>query len=123
MLVDLIENHGVGRFYVGRQGGFDRMVRAVLKELVLIYPYIDYAVVLERMPQKRDEFEPREDANTLLPEGIETVYPRFAISWRNKWMLKRSDYVVTYVTHPWGGAAQFAGIAEKQGKHVINLAQ
>ena len=30
--------------------------------------------------------------NTLLPEGIENVPPRFAISWRNKWMLERSDY-------------------------------
>ena len=57
----------------------------------------------------------------MLPEGIEEVHPRFAISWRNKWMLRQSDYVVTYVTHSWGGAAQFAEMAARQGKKVIHL--
>ena len=32
-----------------------------------------------------------------------------------------SDYVVTYITHAWGGAAQFAEMAERQKKTVINL--
>jgi len=108
-------------FYVGQQGAFDGFVRSVLKELVLVYPHIRYAVVLERLPPKRDEFDTRDYSDTMLPEGIETVHPRFAISWRNKWMLKQSDYVVTYITHFWGGAAQFAEKAERQKKNVINL--
>jgi len=58
----------------------------------------------------------------MLPEGIETVHPRFAISWRNKWMIEQSDYVVTYITHSWGGAAQFAEKAKRQKKGIINLA-
>lgn len=60
-------------------------------------------------------------SDTMLPEGIESVHPRFAISWRNKWMLKQSDFVVTYITHTWGGAAQFAEKAKRQKKTVINL--
>ena len=36
-------------------------------------------------------------------------------------MLKRADYVVTYITHDWGGAAQFARKAAKQGKTVVKL--
>ena len=36
-------------------------------------------------------------------------------------MIKQSDYVVTYITHSWGGAAQFAEMAERQKKTVINL--
>lgn len=122
VLIDLIESHAVDMFYVGQQGSFDSMVRSVLKELVSLYPHINYAVVLERMPPKRDEFNTRDYSDTMLPEGIETVHPRFAISWRNKWMIKQSDYVVTYITHSWGGAAQFAELAEKQKKTVINLA-
>lgn len=121
VLIDLIESHAVDMFYVGQQGSFDSMVRSVLKELVSLYPHINYAVVLERMTPKRDEFDIRDYSNTMLPEGIETVHPRFAISWRNKWMIKQSDYVVTYVTHSWGGAAQFAELAEKQKKTVINV--
>ena len=121
VLIDLIESHAVDMFYVGQQGAFDSMVRSVLKEFVSVYPHINYAVVLERMPQKRDEFDTRDYSDTMLPEGIETVHPRFAISWRNKWMIKQSDYVVTYVTHSWGGTAQFAELAEKQKKTVINV--
>ena len=121
VLIDLIESHAVDMFYVGQQGAFDSMVRSVLKELVSLYPRINCAVVLERMPPKCDEFDTRDYSDTMLPEGIETVHPRFAISWRNKWMIKQSDYVVTYVTHSWGGAAQFAELAEKQKKTVINV--
>lgn len=29
---------------------------------------------------------------------------------------------VTYITHSWGGAAQFAELAEKKLKRVINIA-
>ena len=121
VLIDLIENHAVDMFYVGQQGTFDGIVHSVLKELVSVYHHIDYAVVLERLPPKRDEFDTRDYSDTMLPEGIETVHPRFAISWRNKWMIKQSDYVVTYITHSWGSAAQFAELAERQMKRVINL--
>ena len=118
-VIDLIENHSVDMFYIGRQGAFDAMVRLLLREMVLTYPHVNYAVVLERMPTKRDEFDDLSD--TMLPEGIETVHPRFAISWRNKWMLKQSDYVVSYVTHSWGGAAQFVEMAKKQNKIIRQL--
>ena len=121
VVIDLIEDHTVDMFYVGQQGAFDGIVRSVLKELVAIYPHINYAVVLERMPPKCDEFDTHDYSDTMLPEGIETVHPRFAISWRNKWMIKQSDYVVTYITRSWGGAAQFAELAEKQKKIIISL--
>lgn len=117
-IVDLIERQGVDMFYVGNHGTFDALVRTTLRELMPEYPNVQYAVVLAYMPQEKvckDCFV------TILPEGIELVPRRFAISWRNKWMLRQSDIVVTYVTHSWGGAAQFAEIARRQKKMVINL--
>ena len=121
-LVELIENHAVDMFYIGQQGAFDSIVRSILRELAALYPHVQYAVVLERMPTQRDDLIPFDYSDTMLPEGIETVHPRFAISWRNRWMLKQSDYVITYITHSWGGAAQFANTAQKQKKAVLNLA-
>lgn len=114
VLADLIENHSVDTFYVGNKGAFDRTVRSVLKELTQEYPQIRYAVVLERMPGKRSRDENEDYSDTVLPEGIESVPPRFAISWRNEWMLRRSDYVVTYITHTWGGAYQAVALAERK---------
>ena len=120
-IIELIEHKSVNMFYVGNHGAFDGMVRSVLRELKPIYPEINYAVVLAYMPQRRDELDDREYFDTMLPEGIEEAPPRFAISWRNRWMLHRADYVVTCVTHTWGGAAQFTAMAERQKKTVIRL--
>ena len=122
-LVKLIENERVKIFYVGNQGRYDSIVRSTLRDLKKKYPNIEYSVVLAYMPGEHEVYEPEYYCETMLPEGIENVPKRFAISWRNKWMLKQSDYVVAFVTHDWGGAAQFINLAEKQGKNVINIAQ
>lgn len=119
VLIDLITNHDVDLFYVGNQGQFDAIVRSVLRELKKEYPQIDYAVALAYMPGEPTEYDNYSD--TMLPDGIESVHPRYAISWRNNWMLQKSDYIVTYITHSWGGAAQFAEKAKSQKKIVINL--
>ena len=121
LLIDLITNHGVDTFYVGNHGQFDTLVRRSLKELKREYPNITYAVVLAYMPATPKECEDYSD--TMLPEGIEAVHPRYAISWRNNWMLQHSDYVVTYITHSWGGAARFARGAKTAKKIVRSLIQ
>ena len=120
VLINLVTNHNVNMFYVGNQGRFDAIVRGVLRELKKEYPQINYAGVLAYIPGKQNEYDNYSD--TMLPEGIESVHPRYAISWRNNWMLRQSDYVVTYITHAWGGAAQYVAKAARQGKNVINLA-
>lgn len=121
-LIDLIEHHEVNLFYIGNHGDFDALVLKVLKDLSARYPITCY-VVLAYMPGKRGDAEQRNDPDTILPEGIETVPKRFAITFRNKWMIRQSDYVVTYVVNPIGsGAAQFKLFAEKQRKRIIELA-
>jgi hypothetical protein len=117
--MDLITNHNVDMFYVGHQGQFDAFVHCELKKLKQEYPQINYAVVLAYMPGKKTEYDDYSD--TMLPEGIESIHPRYAISWRNNWMIQQSDYVVTYIAHSWGGAAQCAQIAKRRGIMVINI--
>ena len=119
VLIDLIENHNVDMFYVGNQGRFDAIVRGELRDLQREYLQINYAVVLAYMPGKQTEYDDYSD--TMLPEGVEAVHPRYAISWRNNWMLRQSDYVVTYITHSWGGAAQYAKKACVLHKCVIGV--
>lgn len=119
-LVELIENKNVLKFYVGNQGSFDYMVKCSLIELKKIYS-IDYAVVLAYLPGKK-YYTDEEHFTTIIPNGIETVPRKFAINYRNKWMIEQSDYVVTYVNHTIGGAAQFKKLAEKKNRIVINIA-
>ena len=115
-LIDLIENKNTTLFYVGNHGNFDAMVRRQLEDLSKTYP-IKYYVVLASMPNKNDI----PDEHSILPEGIETVPRRFAINYRNKWMLNKSDIVVTYVTRNFGGAWEFKRLAERHEKEMINL--
>lgn len=119
-IIDLIENHNVDTFYVGDKGDFDKIVRKTLKELKTKYQRISYAVIPAYMPGKNHG---EDTSDYLCPYVFEKTPPKFAIVKRNKWMLSRADFVITYVTHTSGGAAQFKELAEKQGKTVINLYQ
>jgi len=121
LLEDLILNHCVNQFLVGNQGNFDFYVHTVLEKLSKAYPHINCSVVLAYMPQKQKEFESTNYFNTILPEGIENIPPRVAISWRNKWMIIQAEYVVTYINRSFGGAAQFALLAKRKQKICINI--
>ena len=111
-LVDLIENKNVDTFYVGNHGNFDDMVKKVLGELKNKYSHINYFIVCSRLvPKKDDEF-------------FNFIYPLCAIGYipkRNEWMIKRSDYVITYVRTGYGGAARFKRYSKRAGKIVIDL--
>ncbi len=121
-LIDLIENHHVRNFYVGNNGRYDCMVKRLLVELKEIYS-IRYAVVLAYLPVKKHNTEDENPPDTILPDGIESVPRKFAISYRNKWMIEQSDYVVTYVRYNVGGAARFKEYAVRKNKIIINLAE
>jgi hypothetical protein len=71
------------------------------------------------VPSKQTEYD--DQSNTMLLEENEFVHPRYIVSWRNYWMLRQSDYVVNYITHNWGGAAQYVAKAKTQKKIILNL--
>lgn len=114
-VIRLIENQNADIFYIGNQGAFDAHALSVLKELSFVYPHIQYVLVLNRMPDT-----PLLD-NSILPEGIELIHPRFTISWRNRWMIDHSDFVISYIERSWGGAYQFTELAKRKHKKVIYI--
>ena len=117
-LIDLIENKNATVFYVGNHGNFDVMVRRQLEDLSQTYP-ITYSVVLAYLPTEKNKYDNL--TNTIYPEGLENVPKRFAISYRNKWMIQQADTVVSYVIRTYGGAAQFKELAERLDKTVFEL--
>lgn len=117
-LIDLIEHHHATLFYVGNQGRFDAIVRRTLGKLSQVYPHIKTLVILAYMPTT---LEINFQCDTLFPDGLEYVPPKYAIYKRNEWMLARADVVITHVLSPTGGAAAFKRKAEKAGKTVINI--
>ena len=120
-IVSLIENNKVDRFLVGHNGAFDSTVRSTLKRLSCVYPNIKYFVVLAYRPIEKNKTPYFDFSDTIYPDVLATVPVRYAIDKRNRWMIDKSDYVISFVKYH-GGAAKFTSLAEKKGKTVINLA-
>lgn len=115
----MIEKMDVGVFYVGDKGDFDRMAESCVRELREEYPHIRLNVVLSRMPGTKGEFE-TEKQDTLYPDGLESVPPRFGIIYRNHWMADRCDYAVVNVCGR-GGATDAASYADRKGVKILNI--
>ena len=115
-IIELLETGNVDVFYIGNSGNFDKLVSSVLSELSSEYSFF-CRVVLAYLPEHENDY----NFETIYPEGLENVPKRFAISYRNNWMIEQSDIVVTYVKRNYGGAYQFKVIAEKKGKKVIEV--
>ena len=116
VIEQLIEDK-VECFYVGVEGNFDRLCYKVLKDLQMRFCNIKVYRVLAYMP-KQDELS----RDSILPENIEKVPKRVAIAWRNRWMIDRCQYVVTYINRIVGGAYKFESLAKNKGLNVINVA-
>lgn len=117
----LIEENKEVTFLVGTNGTFDIMAQDVLKKALENYPSITCHIVLAYIPVGGNA--KRYALPTLVPEDIESVPKRFAIGYRNNYMVKECDVVICYITHEWGGAAQFVEKAKKASKMIINIAE
>ena len=115
-LIELIEKNNVDTFYVGNNGNFDIIVENILKELKVVYPQINYFVVCSYVKT----YKQKDLTNAIYPVFLKSK-TLSQIPKRNEWMMERCDYVVTYVTKMYGGAARFKRYSQKNGKCVIEL--
>lgn len=115
----LIENRGVRNFYVGHNGGFDSLVLQALRKMSKTYE-IKYSVILAYMNLNK-EYHDYDFFETIYPENLEKAPLRFAIDKRNRWMINKSDIVVTYINSRIGGAATYVELCEKRGLQIISL--
>ena len=112
---NLIKNKGVNHFFLGNHGNFDRIALHSVTTLQGKYPHITYEIVLAYIPDKQINH------HALYPEGSEKIPKKFAICFRNKWMVNHSDYIVSHIRCDFGAAYHFVTLAKKLGKEVINI--
>ena len=110
--------------YLGGYGSFDNFARKCGRKyqkthpntkLTLITPYITDSYQTNHLKQKEDLYD-----GILYPE-LETVPLKFAISHRNKWMVKQADYIIAYIEHSFGGAYQTYKYAKHKRKRIFNI--
>lgn len=122
-LEDYIENDEAV-FYFGGYGAFDDFAYRCCKKYKKLHPnaalvYITPYITLEYQKTHLKEISRNYD-NVLYPD-IENKPLKFAITYRNKWMVKQSDLVIVHVSRSIGGAYAAYQYALKSGKRVINL--
>ncbi len=121
-LIELIEHKNINLFYLGNQGNFDYLARKTLKSLKSIYPNIEYYVVLAYHPSSKNKFIIEDFSDTIFPDSLEKVPPRYAIHRRNKWMIDRSDYALCYVANLGGNSIKIKDMCEKKNLPILNIA-
>ena len=121
VLIEQIEHGHADTFYIGHQGNFDYMAVDTLKELSVIYPHIQYTVVLAYMPGNHSHYCNIESKYTMFPQALDHVPPAYAISRRNQWMIDQADMLISYIAYHIGNAAKVYQSAVKKKKQIINL--
>lgn len=121
-LCRLIEEGRADTFYVGDKGNFDKMVLKTLRELKLIYPQIVYGFVPAYQPTAKKEDDTTDYSDAVFPDEVLRSPAAYAISNRNRWLVKQADIVITYVTGI-GYSADFKFMAERKNKEIIELSK
>ena len=127
-LLSFLEEKVGGRsvdMYLGGYGGFDGFAYDCCKKykethpnvsLVFVTPYLTTEYQKNHLSYQKTRYD-----LILYPE-IEDKPLRFAISYRNRYMVEKADYVVAYVSHGFGGAYATYTHAKRKGKMIFNLA-
>ena len=126
LIRSLLTEHEYVEFLVGKDGDFDQIVSSAVKRakrnyrgdnsaLVWCLPYPTAALNLN-LQSYRAYYD---EINVYNPD--EKISPKAAHQSRNRNMVDRSDLVVFYVEHEYGGTWQTMKYAVNQKKKIINL--
>ena len=119
---ELMRSKSYVSFLIGRNGEFDEYAASVIKrvqkeigsdnnDLTLVIPYTVADI----------EYYEKYYDNVIIPEAVDGVHPKLAITLKNRWMVEQSDLVIVNVEHSKGGAYTAMKYAEKINKRIINM--
>ncbi|MBE6589277.1 MAG: hypothetical protein E7643_03785 [Ruminococcaceae bacterium] len=112
--------------YLGGYGDFDEFAYQCCKKyqekhplvsLVFVTPYLSVEYQRNHLEHQKERYD-----SILYPE-LESKPPRFAIIYRNRYMVDHADFVVAFVAHNWGGAYTTYKYAKRKNKPIYNLAR
>ncbi len=123
-ILEKIVGNNSADFYLGGYGLFDKLAYNCCKKykekhpmvsLIFITPYITEEYQRNILNIQKGLYD-----NIIYPE-IEDKPLRFAISYRNTWMIEHSDYLICGINHNWGGAYKTYRHAKRKGKCIFNI--
>ena len=110
--------------YLGGYGAFDSFAYDCCKKYKETHPEVSLVFVTpyltEEYQRNHLEYSKTRYDEIIYPE-IEDKPLRFAITYRNRYMVDKADFVVAYVTHNSGGAYSTYSYAKRKGKKIFSL--
>lgn len=119
LIVNLIENHGVTEFYNGFRGDFDRLCAEVVYELTEEFSTIKNILVLSYHPNADFKLPRYFSESIYLLE--KSVLPRYAITYTNRAIVNRVDFIISGVALHSGGAWSACEYARRRKKPIISI--
>lgn len=111
-------------FFLGEYGAFDNFAYNCCKiykkkhpnaKLIFITPYLSTTFQKNNLTHKEHEFD------SIVYPPLENAPLKFAISYRNKWIVDQADIIITYITHKYGGAYSTYRYAKQKNKKIFNI--
>lgn len=119
IIIDLIENHGATDFYNGFRGDFDKLCAEIVSGLKSFYPMIKNTLILSYHPLSDFVLPEYFDESAYLLD--EPVPPKFAITYTNRKIVDKADFIVSGVMLDSGGAWSACDYARRKKKTLINI--
>lgn len=122
----LINRNDYIDFLVGADGDFDRIVSSAIRQEQKLYSDINTYHTLV-LPYIKKEISERNTKITSFYNSVEVcekscnVHPKKAFEIRNRNMVDRSDLVIFYVNHEYGGAYETMKYAAQYKKRIFNI--
>ena len=117
VIIELIQN-GVNEFVVGNNGKFDFYAQEILFELQNRGEKINISIALSHIDE---ESLTNNQGFTVFPDVLEKCLPRFAISKRNDWMIKKSQIAVVYLSQNFSNTSKWVEKAKRRKLKIINI--
>lgn len=120
----LVAEESVTEFYIGGMGEFDELFVRTVRSMKMSNPQLRLALVIpyltRRINQNKLYYETLYD-KILIPTALDGVYPKAAITLRNRWMVDHSDFIVAALHRDFGGAAEAVRYAKTRRKIIIEI--
>ncbi len=110
--------------YFGGYGNFDSFAYECCVKYKKTHPRIEFVFVTPYITleyQKNHLNRRKKNYNAIVYPEIENRPRKYAIVYRNRWMVEKSDAVICAVKHSFGGAYRAYSYAVRLGKSVYNL--
>lgn len=122
LLQELLCTKEYVEFYLGRNGDFDILASSVIKRLQKNYRNDNSAMILVlSYPVKNYEYYEDYYDEIIIPDELHRVYPKAAITERNRWMVTNTDVLIAYIRNESGGTAACVHMAEQLGRKIIKI--